>query len=171
MKKVWRYATHRKILFSDPVESSTVVSSFQERWWQEDHLPPFHHIKDSVESSYFLVKIRIRINFTHELYLVVDLQHAELDLKLDPARSLFCLDLFEQLLRKHRHDAWDSLELERILAMASNEQFNSHFRIIIIYFPTDTCLGKYTFVDSIAKDGPTFSTPSLAIGKQRRVVP
>ena len=59
-----------------------------------------HHI-----SSY---RYWIRINFTHELYLVVDLQHAELDLKLDPARSLFCLDLFEQLLRKHRHDAWES---------------------------------------------------------------
>ena len=40
------------------------------------------------------------------VHLVVDLEHAELDLELDPSFCSLRLDLLEKLLRKHRHDSW-----------------------------------------------------------------
>ena len=39
------------------------------------------------------------------VHLVVDLEHAELDLELDPSFCSLRLDLLEKLLRKHRHDS------------------------------------------------------------------
>ena len=40
------------------------------------------------------------------VHLVVDLEHAELDLELDPSFCSLRLDLLEKLLRKHGHDSW-----------------------------------------------------------------